>query len=118
VPLARTGANNSETAKPSNSETAKPRSRRNRRNRSHDKTPKLIVLRPSLMGLAVGFLWDLAERDVEAVHGDDTLAAVRDYLKHRLDAADEAPLHGLAEPVGRMLPAALALLKSFERVLQ
>jgi hypothetical protein len=84
------------------------------RNRSKGKVPKLFVLRPSLMGLAVGFLWDMAARDVEAVHGDDVHAAVRDYLKRRIDAADEAPLHGLAEPVGRMLPAAIALINSFE----
>ena len=73
----------------------------NKRNRSKDKAPKLLVLRPSRMGLAVGFLWDMAARDVEAVHGDDVHAAVRDYLKRRIDAADGAPLYGLAETVAR-----------------
>ena len=86
----------------------------NKRNRPKDKAPRLLVLRPSRMGLAIGFLWDMAARDIEAVHGDDIPAAVRDYLRHRIDAADEAPLHGLAELVGRTLPAAIAFLNSFE----
>jgi hypothetical protein len=104
----RIRANKRSTVQPNNSKTDRLR------NRSKGKAPKLIVLRPSLMGLAVGFLWDMAARDVEAVHGDDVRAAVRNYLRHRIDAADEATLHGLAEPVGRTLLAAIAFLNSFE----
>ena len=66
------------------------------------------------MGLAIGFLWDMAARGVEAVDGDDVHAAVRDYLRRRIDAPDGVPLHWWTETVGHALPAAIAFLNSFE----
>ena len=106
----RTRANKRSTVQPNSSKTDRPR------NESKDKAPKLIVLRPSRMGLAVAFLWDMAARDIEAVHGDDVVAAVHDFLKRRV--THEVPLHGWAEPVGYMLPAAVAFLNSFDGVMQ